>query len=135
LPEKRCVWSHRHDPGTRPITLRPGERYAEETVWVCPAHEEQFRRFYAYAARYGSTFIALIGLIVLAGFGLVLFESSVGLGLLLMGIGAVMLVFPFATPQTVQMLGVRTSVWLVRLGGLLMIGFGLYELVRAAGPA
>lgn len=133
MPKQRCIWSHRHDPGTRPIRLKPGERYAEETTWICPAHEAQFRRFYAYAARYQNTFLALIGLIVVAGFALVLFESPTGVGLLLMGIGVVMLIFPFATPQTVQMLGLHASIWLVRIGGALMVGSGLYVLARGSG--
>ncbi len=129
--EKRCIWSHKRDPGTRPIALKLGERYLEETYWVCPAHEAEFRRFYNQAARHGNLFLGLIGLIVIAGFGLVLFESAIGLALLLLSIGVVMLALPFATPQTVQMLGVRTSVWLVRVGGVVMLGLGIFELVRA----
>lgn len=131
MRERRCIWSHQHDPGTRPIVIKPGKGYVEETHWVCPAHEEQFRRFHASVMRRGYTFLALLGLIVVASWGLVLFQSAVGVALLLLGIGAVMLAFPFATPQTVQMLGVRRSVRLVRILGVGMVGAGVWELIRA----
>lgn len=126
-----CIWSHKKDPGTRQISLKPGERSLEETYWVCPVQEAEFRHFYTQAARHGNLFLGLIGLIVAVGFGLVLFESDVGVALLLLSIAAVMLTLPFATPQTVQRFGVRTSVWLVRVGGVVMLGFGIFELVRA----
>ena len=45
--------------------------------------------------------------------------------------GALMIVFPFATPQTVQMLGVRTSVLLVRVGGVVLFGYGVFMLARS----
>ena len=131
---ERCIWSNRKDPGTREITLTPVNRLSRpETVWVCPAHEPQFRAFHAYAERYGGWFLALFGLLVSGAFlsiPLGISEEIVA-GVIAFCFGALMVVFPFATPQTVQMLGVRTSVLLVRVGGVVLFGYGLFLLARS----
>lgn len=134
MPE-RCIWSNRRDPGTREVTLEPPNRSTRpETVHVCPAHEAQFRAFHAYSERYGGWFLALLGLFVLAALIAIVVEveeATIAWAVPTL-VGAVMLIFPFATPQTVQMLGVRASVLLVRIGGAVLFGWGILQLARAS---
>ena len=129
-----CIWSNRKDPGTREITLTPADRLSRpETVWVCPAHEPQFRAFHAYAERYEGWFLALFGLLVFGAFlsiPLGISEATTG-RVIALCFGALMVVFPFATPQTVQMLGMRTSVLLVRVGGVALFGYGAFMLAAS----
>ena len=133
MPE-RCIWSKRNDPGTREITLESPNRFTRpETVRVCPAHEAEVRAFHAYAERYGGWFLALFGLLVFGAF------MSIPLGIserIVAGVvpfcfGVLMVVFPFATPQTVQILGMRTSVLVVRLGGVALAGYGVFLLTTS----
>lgn len=134
MMSERCIWSNRKDPGTREITLTPVNRLSRpETVRVCPAHEPRFRAFHAYADRYGNWFLALFGLIVFGAFmsiPLGISEAVAG-GAVLLATGVLMVVFPFATPQTVQMLGVRTSVFLVRVSSVLLVGYGVFLLATS----
>lgn len=113
--------------------MKPGERHAPETYRVCPAHEEEFRRFHARTARCGYRFFALFVLLMAAGFVLVPFASDVTVGIFLAVLAVVMLVFPFATPQTVRLMGVRASVWLVRGIAAVVLAWAAYLLVRALG--
>lgn len=120
--EARCAWSKRRDRDTREIVLSSGNRSGPEQRWaVCPAHEEQFRRYYAELERSGGLFLALLGIFVI---GLILFsilESEAGVGASVVFLGLVMFRLPFATPQTVQMLGVGPSMWVVRALAVILV--------------
>lgn len=59
-------------------------------------------------------------------------SEAITAGVVVLCFGALMVVFPFATPQTVQMLGVRTSVLLVRVGGVGLFGYGVFLLATSA---
>lgn len=122
---KRCIWSNRQDPGTREVELEPKTRFARpEAVQVCPAHESQVRKYHDSCERYGGWFLALHGLLAFGSlmlWALGVPENAVAGGLFI-GVGVLVLVFPFATPQTVEMMGVYPSVLLVRVIGVGMIG-------------
>ena len=133
MPE-RCIWSKRNDPGTRDVTLQSPDRFPRpETVRVCPAHEAQVRAFHAYSARYGGWLLALFGLLVFGAFMSIPLGISerIVAGVVPLCFGVLMVVFPFATPQTVQMLGMRTSVLVVRIGGLVLAGYGVFLLTTS----
>lgn len=122
--------------------LEPKSRFSRpEPVHVCPAHETRVREYYLSCERYGGWFLGLYGLLVFAS--LVLWalgvpENTVAGGAFI-GMGAIVLVFPFATPQTVEMMGVHPSVILVRVIGVGMIGgvilsvLGVEELAIVGG--
>lgn len=139
---KRCIWSNRNDPGTREVMLEPKNRFSRpEAIQVCPAHESQVREYYDYCEGYGGWFLALHGLLAFGSlilWALGVPENAVAGGLFI-GAGVLVLVFPFATPQTVEMMGVYPSVTLVRVIGVGMIGgvilsvLGLEELVIIGG--
>lgn len=132
LMSKRCIWSKRQDHGTRELTLDPSGRSSRaEVVQVCPAHETQVRQYYDRCSRYGGWFLAIYGLIVFAAlilWALGIEEDAVAGGVFTC-VGVAVVVFPFATPQTVEMMGVNPSVILCRVAGVGMVGWGIYMLV------
>lgn len=123
----RCMWTGRHSDEVREVRLetldRWGFRTREETFTVLPEHEEELRRFVAYQRRYGRVFLALVTLSVAAAFFV---RSSLGIGLVMMGIGVMTYVFPFATPETVRMVGMRASIRTARYLSILPILIGLF---------
>lgn len=139
---KRCIWSNRNDPGTREVMLEPKSRFSRpEAVQVCSAHESQVREYYDYCERYGGWFLALHGLLAFGSlilWALGVPENAVAGGLFI-AVGVLVLVLPFATPQTVEMMGIYPSVLLVRVIGVGMIGgvvlsvLGVEELVIIGG--
>ena len=131
---EHCIWSKRNDPGTREIALEPRDRFTRpETVRVCPAHEAQVRAYHAYSEQYGGWFLALFGLLVFGAFMSIPLGISerIVAGVVPLCFGVLMVVFPFATPQTVHVLGMRTSVLVVRVGGLVLAGYGVFLLTTS----
>lgn len=107
------------------VRTRAGVRY-----FVCPEHESRLRRYHTEVDRFGGWFMALLGIFVMALVLFTMLESSVGVGLSVVFLGLVMIRFPFATPQTVQMIGVRASIWLARVGGVIILGLGIWQMTR-----
>lgn len=130
--ETRCAWSKRRDPGTREIVLSPRNGSGPEQRWpVCPAHDEQLRRYYAQLERSGGVFLALLAMFVFALILFTILESEAGLGASVVFLGLMMLRLPFATPQTVQVLGVGTSIRVVRALAVLVVLAGVWQVAAS----
>lgn len=131
--QKRCIWSNEKGEHLKEITVTTLSPFAtrtrEETVFVSPEHEREFRRFNAYELRYGRLFVGIIlaGTVLLAAFALG--GSSLGAGLTMIAIGVVTLLFPFATPQTVRIHGLRRSIQMSRRLGMLGVGLGVLAIL------
>lgn len=127
----RCTWTGRHSDEVKEVRLEVldyfGIRTRDETFTVLPEHEEDLRRFVAYHRRFGRLTILLI---VLSFVAMVVLDTPLGVGLSMLGIGVLMLVFPFATPGTVQMIGTRASIRTVRFLGMVTILIGLLMAFR-----
>lgn len=96
--------------------------------------QNEYKRFEEYAKRHEIHFIILL-------FGSMLFmvpmfafidHAITFLGLMLISMGATMTAFPFCTPETNRMWGVRKSVKVARilgiamiLGGMIMVAYDL----------
>lgn len=130
----RCLWTNRTGEGLREITLPTLDRFAirarEERVHVLPEHEAELRRFNDYANRYARLFLALmlLGTLALLVFALADSDSGVGVSIALLGLLGI--VFPFATPETVQMLGMRSAIRTTRIFG---VGVAALGVLIAAG--
>jgi hypothetical protein len=127
----RCTWTGRHSDEVKELRLetldRWGFRAREETFTVLPEHEEELRRFVDYQRRYGRVFLGLVALSIVAA---LFVRSSLGIGLGMIGLGVLTYVFPFATPETVQMIGMRASIRTVRYLSVLPILIGLFFAFR-----
>ena len=133
----RCIWTNDTSDRAVPVTLDvptpTGGTTAPRTLHVLPEHEADLRAYNARVVRYGRPFLAgmlgLCGLLVAAavagpafGWGDRTVAAVVGLGVV--GMGALMVALPFATPQTVEALGIRASRRGARALGVLTVALG-----------
>jgi len=94
-------------------------------------HEEELRRFVAYAERSRTKFwilfsVALASMVAGGAFSVVWPKArwAVAAGALLFALTA--LVFPFATPQTIRVFGLRRSRQIVRWSSVAMLGLAAW---------
>ena len=132
----RCVWCHRSDEPLERIRVeRPAwlpSTVDEEEVVVHPDHEGPVRAFYAAVRRHGPTAfrllirITLFGSLAAVGTAFVLPLLSLGVAVLtLVGIGATLLRYPFSTPETAQLFGLRRARQIARGVGVGCVAAGL----------
>jgi hypothetical protein len=97
-----------------------GKQY--EAVVCSPEHEQTTRKALRYIQRFLPGY--LIGMAVTIGLLLISSFVSVPHLFVLAGfffLGLTMIVCPFATPQTVEMFGLRRSLLFVRISGALFV--------------
>lgn len=134
----RCVWCHRSDEPLETIQVeRPAwlpSTVDEEEVVVHPDHAEPVRAFYTAVRRHGPTAfrllirIALFGTLAAVGTAFVypVLSGAVAV-LMLVGVGGVLLRYPFSTTETIQLFGIRRAQQIAWLSGIgcLVAGLGL----------
>jgi len=86
-----------------------------------PAHEKDVRRYFGRVCRFTKTFLGSVLLGLVAPFVFLAFRWLPGLDAALAYLGVIMLLFPFATETTLELIGVRNSVRLARFVGVLFI--------------
>lgn len=94
------------------------------------ACKEDCKKFLGFAKKYEKLFLALviIPMIICTFASLVLGEWVVCLMLVILG--ATLTLFPFCTPQTIQLIGVKKSVLIGRILGIALIGWGIFWWIR-----
>lgn len=131
--QRRCIWSNERGEHLKEITATTLSPFAahkrEQRVWVMPEHEAEFRRFNAYELRYGRLFVGLVLAVIILLVVFVVTGSALGAGLTTIGVGILSLIFPFATPETVQLHGTRKSIQMVRRLAVVGIGIGVLAIL------
>jgi len=140
MPES-CTWCGTSEGTLKTITVETSNRLGtstrEETMTVHPEHEAELRAYAEQTRRYSGRFMLLTLLFALfipmgGVFAGIIWASDALIagivGLSIVVVGMVMYVYPFATPETVQMLGVRTSKRVVRWLSVVMAGLGVWIL-------
>lgn len=124
----RCVWCNR--PGvlkqvTVKITNRFGLDRIEQTLLVHPEHEQLVKEFSEFAVRNARRFLVILASLILAILPLevVLLAANAqwalwGIALAVSGICMAVTLYPFPTPETVKLLGLRSAIRFARLAGL-----------------
>ena len=130
----RCIWCNRSG-GELVDIAGAEERMTGMRVLVHPEHRDEAERFIAFTQRSRNRFfMAFVGMFAVAIPAFVILSSYGERATLLavaglLGYMAVMiLVYPCATPQTVENMGIKRSIVLVR-------GMGIFLLVFAAAMA
>ena len=139
----RCLWCNRPGADVREIVVTTVNRFGasprQETLAVHPEHERALRAYTERARRFGGLFLALVG--VCLGSALLLelvllrmnpSYGTVGIGLAVALLGGLIAAFPFATPETIAMMGGRASMRLARGAGAFLVTAGV---LVAAIPA
>lgn len=131
----RCVWTRRRSPHLVRIEYDTLDRLAIDTrrasAWVLPEHEQEFLAFNAFAMRWAQTFLVLAFALTTLSLIAAILGAIVWVGLAVGALGVLVVVFPFATPETVAFLGARAAIRLARGLGLVTASLGL--LVAALG--
>jgi hypothetical protein len=125
----RCAWSNRLSDEVKEVIIvapdRLGLRPAPRAFYVLPEFEQDLRRFMERVSRFGLAFVLLM---ILLSIGVVMAAATshqfVGLAVGLMGV--MLVVFPFASPQVVNAIGIQKSITFARSLGVGLIGFAFY---------
>lgn len=114
----------------------------EPQVFVHPEHAALVQQWRAAESKYGGPFVLIV---VFAPLGILAFVGITALvspalllpaiGFLLLAIAALIARFPFATTQTVNLLGLRRSIIIVRIGAAIIGALGLLLLVEGTWPS
>ena len=115
----RCIWCHQSTGELRTLLLRNGREH--RFVIVHPEHEERVIDWHNFVLTHQASLVlrlALLPLVLLAVIGLASLVNSrlipIAVGVVVVCVAATVWRFPFATPQTVSLLGVRRSVSISR---------------------
>ncbi|MHA1409111.1 MAG: hypothetical protein ACTSQY_02110 [Candidatus Odinarchaeia archaeon] len=109
----KCIWcGERKQLFEDNITIK-GVQYSY--FFCSKEHFEKTVKFLRYEASYAIHFF--VGLILTCGVGIPLsfFDPWLGLLITFFGLGITIIIFPFATPQTKQLLGIKKSITVVRV--------------------
>ena len=97
--------------------------------------KEKYDKFFTYAEKWKKTFCILLAVIFLSFFisSLIIIKNNI-LGNLLFYLTILFLdllifIFPFATPETFNLLGVKRSILLVRILAVVISLFPLYSIL------
>ena len=104
-----------------------------QLFYVHPQHEEAFLRNHERIQRRGRQLVLIVVslLVVVPGVEIVtVVLGALSVGIVIIGIavsllGVVFILYPFATPETVALLGLRRSIIVVRWCGLVTVILGL----------
>jgi hypothetical protein len=93
------------------------------TNMECRAKYDEFE---AFGNKYQYVFLALLALETLLFCIMVFFiDPWVAMGILLAAMGVTIAVFPFCTPETIEMVGVKGAIRLGRIIGAVLIAIGM----------
>jgi hypothetical protein len=129
---KKCDWCHASssEMQVKEVAFKSS---TEEITICCQECEDRLVTFSRYVESHVWHFFA--GLLLLPAIGgvLAVWRESIdngALGYLVMGVGmgAAIIKYPFVTPQTVQLLGMKKGILLGRMTGALLVlaGIGLF---------
>lgn len=137
MKKHRCIWTNRQSERVKEVKLltmdRLGRNPREKSFYVLPGYEQKLIGFNDFLIRYKHIFLRLVfGLpvipIVLVPFAISGFISGpimvfIGGGVTML-IGCTILFFPLATPETVGMFGLKKSIQIVRILGVVVVLLG-----------
>lgn len=126
---KKCIWTNKKSEDLKELEIKNLNTKKIETVYILPEFEQKFLEFHKFAEKYANKFlIAIMSLTFSLVFIVVLPKSIIpyflSLGLFLMGI--LCYFFPFVTPETVKMLGIKKSIIIAKILGVIIALIGIF---------
>lgn len=147
-PNEKCIWCNQSGGELRTIELPAPNQFPHEgreprleEALVHPEHESRARDFVETAYREGGIFIgvmlflpfllfvpaAVAAALSIGGRGFEYWMTIFG-GAVLILLGLFMMRFPFSTPTTTRFLGLKHSIWLVRMLAVAIAAQGIWLL-------
>ncbi len=135
----KCVWCNKENEQIKKITALTktgfGRKLHEIDYFVCPEHEDKFRRFNDRVARYAILFVSLMAIGLLGMVAPAIFHNNNWSGYLFVMsfafLGLVLVLFPFCTPETIAIMGVAKSIKVARIMGGIFFAIGAFVFVLA----
>ena len=132
--QQRCAWTNEPAVNLKEVVLvvpnRFGIRPAPKTFFVLPEYEEKLRKFVLFGHRFGLAFLTSMLVLTLAIPIAAVTRRYVLAGSLVAAEGVLLIVFPFATPETVNRLGIGASITLARVVAFFVILIGAFLATR-----
>jgi len=126
LMELKCAWCNKSCNNYLFHEFKNNE--SSYKAFFCSLdHLEELQRFFKFAETHLKHFF--LGLILpgIASILLVIVNlNALSIFVVLAGIGITIIIFPFTTPQTNELLGFKTAILLVRILGIILIGLGYF---------
>ncbi|MGL4991905.1 MAG: hypothetical protein ACRCYE_05525 [Sarcina sp.] len=126
---KKCLYCGKNisDVST---AIKVGEKFDE--YYVCDEYcEEKFNSFNKYVKKNSKFFLlGILGIFIIYLIGLI-FNAFYAISFLLFSLGILLYIFPFATPQTNQIFGIKKSIKIVKLLGSALFILGLLAFLIA----
>lgn len=115
MMRKKCIWSNQYSDDL--IEINTTHKSDQQSYFVLPEYETQTNDFLVYIDKHSTRFmVSLITLLLIMSIAVAVLEPFrefiVGGCLVLLGV--LMMKYPFATPQTVEMMGFRSSIKFVK---------------------
>lgn len=135
----KCAWCNRSDGVLQELQVRDGGALIESdrtVVFVHAEHRERVCDYYRHFARWKMYFIsAFLLLPFLLVVGAVMHSTGIIWGRFMLAgsvaaMGVVLLVLPFATPQTERAFGIARAKRLARLSAVLLLTVAAVVLLR-----
>ncbi len=126
---KKCIWTNQKSDDLKELSVTNLNTKKAETVYVLPEFEQEFLEFYKFAEKYANkSLVALMSLSFALVFVVILPKPIMPyfVSLVLVIIGILCYFFPFITPETVKMLGIKKSIIMARFLGVIIALFGIY---------
>ncbi|MNL14750.1 hypothetical protein D3C87_1357070 [compost metagenome] len=120
----RSIWSGRYSDSL--IKVSTGVQSQEKDLFVEPEYKEELSAYLVFADKWKHVFLGLVlsSSCVIAILALVAPVWTIGACLVLLAV--FLIVLPLPTPQTIQLLGVRKSILLIRAIAVLVAGIGIW---------
>lgn len=123
----KCAWCGNHSAEVRLYTVNLKSIFSGESpqqMPVCTEHQNALDAFTTKVNKWGRVF--LFGVLALALLAFFVPEKFVGV--IIIGIGLNIILFPFATPLTNRIFGIQKAIILLRIVGIAAIIFGCFLL-------
>ncbi|MFX1598580.1 MAG: hypothetical protein ACFFC5_05910 [Promethearchaeota archaeon] len=125
----RCSWCGKKGENLIHDKLKFGSS-ADKAYFCSMDHLEKTRKFLKYAESHSWHFILSIIIFPVVGMLITLtILENVGLLIIFGGLGLTIIIFPFATPQTNSLLGIKNAIRLIRIIGVVLTGAGIFLLL------
>ena len=130
---KVCAWSNDQSETVEAVSIPLvdwfGRTIGSATVYVLPQNNEVLTRHMRFRSRYARAsfliMIVLLAVLVISA----LFHTMWLVGVTLFAMAVLIWTFPFATPQTVAILGARKSIAAARIGSVVLAASGAWFLL------
>jgi len=126
---RRCAWSGADADDVEAIEAPAVDRFGRDdgrkVYWVRPRYRPAFLSWNAVVVRWGRWYLPMVAVCIAIMVAAAALAGLPGLGGGVLLLGLLFVIMPSATPETVDMLGIRNSMLVVRAMAIAMVVGGI----------